>query len=147
MRVRRKIVLVLFLAISTGIGAQAQKLLEDPKPVNKEVRLQVPKRLWLSLSALTYTAAALDMHATADAVQLKKNYPAFYLGNPEADPIARPFVKLPAPAYYACGFALATPVNWLGYRMSRSRKWRKVWWLPQSFSMSANGYGYYTSTR
>jgi hypothetical protein len=121
--------------------------MEDPKPVKKEVRLQVPKRLWLSLSALTYTAAALDMHATADAVQLKKKYPAFYLGNPEADPIARPFVKLPAPAYYACGFALATGVNWLGYRMSRSRRWRKVWWLPQSFSMSANGYGYYTSTR
>jgi hypothetical protein len=147
MRVWCKNALLLFLAISTGIGAQAQKLLEDPKPVKKEVRLQVPKRLWLSLSAATYTAAALDMHATADAVQLKKNYPAFYLGNPEADPIARPFVKLPAPAYYACGFALATGVNWLGYRMSRSRKWRKAWWLPQSFSMSANGYGYYTSTR
>jgi hypothetical protein len=147
MRVRRKIALLSFLAISTGIGAQAQKLLEDPQPVHKEVRLQVPKRLWLSLSALTYTAAALDMHATADAVQLKKKYPAFYLGNPEADPIARPFVKLPAPAYYACGFALATGVNWLGYRMSRSRKWRKVWWLPQSISMSTNGYGYYTSTR
>jgi len=147
MRVRRKIALLMFLAMSTGIEAQAQKLMEDPAPAKKEVRLQVPKRLWLSLSAATYTAAALDMHATADAVQLKKNYPAFYLGYPEADPIARPFVKLPAPAYYACGFALATGVNWLGYRMSRARKWRKAWWLPQSISMSANGYGYYTSTR
>ena len=147
MRVRRKIALLMFLAMSTGIEAQAQKLMEDPAPAKKEVRLQVPKRLWLSLSAATYTAAALDMHATADAVQLKKKYPAFYLGYPEADPIARPFVKLPAPAYYACGFALATGVNWLGYRMSRARKWRKAWWLPQSISMSANGYGYYTSTR
>ena len=147
MRVRRKIALLMFLAISTGIEAQAQKSMEDPAPAKREVRLQVPKRLWLFLSAATYTAAALDMHATADAVQLKKKYPAFYLGYPEADPIARPFVKLPAPAYYACGFALATGVNWLGYRMSRARKWRKAWWLPQSISMSANGYGYYTSTR
>ena len=147
MRVRRKIALLMFLAISTGIEVQAQKSMEDPAPAKREVRLQVPKRLWLFLSAATYTAAALDMHATADAVQLKKKYPAFYLGYPEADPIARPFVKLPAPAYYACGFALATGVNWLGYRMSRSRKWRKAWWLPQSISMSANGYGYYSSTR
>ena len=147
MRVRRKIALLMFLAMSTGIEAQAQKSMEDPAPAKREVRLQVPKRLWLALSATTYTAAALDMHATADAVQLKKKYPAFYLGYPEADPIARPFVKLPAPAYYACGFALATGVNWLGYRMSRARKWRKAWWLPQSISMSANGYGYYSSTR
>jgi len=135
----------MFSALSAGIEAQAQKLAEDPVPVKKEVRLQVPKKLWLSLSAATYTAAALDMHATANAVQLKKKYPALYWGNPEADPLARPFVNLPRPAYYASGFALATGINWLGYKMSRSRKWRKVWWLPQSISISANSYGYHTN--
>jgi hypothetical protein len=134
----------MFLAISTGIGAQAQKLTEDPVPVKKRPTLRVPEIPWLSLSAATYTVAAFDMHATANAVELGKKYPAFYLGNPEADPLARPFVNLPKPAFYACGFALATGVNWLGYKMSRSRKWRKVWWLPQSISISANGLGYRT---
>jgi hypothetical protein len=98
----------------------------------------------LSLSAAAYTAAAFDMRATANAVELKRTYPALYWGNPEGNPIARPFVELPKPAYYACGLALATGVNWLGYKMSRTRKWRKIWWLPQSISISANTWGYRT---
>jgi hypothetical protein len=147
MRVWCKFALLMFSALSAGIGVQAQKLQEDPVPVKKPATLRVPKIPWLSLSAATYTAAAFDMHATAKAVELGKKYPAFYLGYPEADPIARPLVRLPRPAYYACGFALATGVNWLGYRMSRSHKWRKVWWLPQSISISANSYGYHTSSR
>ncbi len=147
MRIRYEIVLLTFLAMSASIETKAQKLLADPVPVKKQAPLWVPKLPWLSLSAATYTAAALDMHATANALELAKKYPAFYLGYPEGDPIVRPFVKLPRPAYYACGVALATGVNWLGYRMSRSRKWRKVWWLPQSISSSTNSYGYYTSTR
>ncbi|HKM83203.1 MAG TPA: hypothetical protein VJY15_19865 [Candidatus Acidoferrum sp.] len=145
MKARRKIALLMFLAMGTGIETQAQKLAEDPVPVKKPAVLRVPKIPWIFLSAATYTAAALDMHATADAVELAKKYPAIYWGNPEADPLARPFVKLPQPAYYACGFALATGINWLGYKMSHSRKWRRVWWLPQSISVGANSYGYHTN--
>ena len=142
MRAGSKSALLVVLALSIATGVQAQTLAENPAPVRKPATLRVPKIAWLSLSAATYTAAALDMHATANAVSYWKKYPAFYLGLPEADPIARPFVKLPKPAYYTCGFALATGVNWLGYRMSRSPKWRKIWWLPQSISVSANGSGY-----
>jgi len=129
------------------VGVQAQKLAKNSAPVKKPATVRVPKIAWFSLSAATYTAAALDMHATANAVAYWKKCPAFYLGYPEADPIAKPFVKLPRPAYYTCGFAMTTGINWLGYRMARSHRWRTVWWLPQSISISANGHGYFTQTR
>jgi len=144
MRIRYEVVLLICLAMSTGIAAQAQILTQYPVPLKKRAALQVPKIPWFSLSAATYTAAAFDMHATANAVELARKYPAIYWRSPEADPLARPFVNLPKPAFYACGFALATGVNWLGYKMSRSHNWRKVWWLPQSMSVSANGWGYKT---
>ena len=144
MRFQYEILLLAFLALSTSFATKAQELTEDAPPVKKKPALRVPKGLWLSLSAATYTAAALDMHATADAEEWFKKHPHVYLGPTETDPLARPFVRLPRPAYYACGFALATGVNWLGYRMSRSRRWRKVWWLPQSISIGANGWGYTT---
>ncbi len=144
MRIQYQILLLTFLVMSTSIGTKAQKLTEDAAPVKKKAALQVPKGLWLSLSAATYTAAALDMHATADAEEWFKKHPHVYLGPTETDPLARPFVRLPRPAYYACGFVLATGVNWLGYRMSHSHKVREVWWLPQSVSISANSWGYKT---
>jgi len=144
MRIQYQILLLTFLALSASIANNAQELTEDAPPVKKKPALRVPKGLWLSLSAATYTAAALDMRATADAEEWFEKHPHVHLGPTETDPLARPFVRLPRPAYYACGFALATGVNWLGYRMSHSRKLRKVWWLPQSISISANSWGYKT---
>jgi hypothetical protein len=144
MRIQYKILLLTFLSLSIVMTTNAQKLTEDAAPVKKKAALRVPKGPWLSMSAATYAAAALDMHATADAEERFRKYPNVNWGTTETDPLARPFVRLPHPAYYACGFALATGVNWLGYRMSHSRKWRKLWWLPQSISISANGWGYKT---
>jgi len=144
MRIQCEILLSAFLALSTSAGTKAQKLTEDAPPVKKKTALKVPTRMWLSLSAATYTAAALDMHATADALEWFNKHPHYYTGPTETDPLARPFVRLPRPAYYTCGFALATGVNWLGYRMSHSHKLRRVWWLPQSISIGANGWGYKT---
>ena len=141
MRIQYQILLLTSLVMCTSIGARAQKLTENAPP---KTPLKLPKGMWLSLSAATYTAAALDMHATADAEEWFKKHPHVHLGPTETDPLARPFVRLPRPAYYACGFALATGVNWLGYRMSHSRRLRKVWWLPQSISITANGWGYKT---
>ena len=120
----------------------AKNLLETPKPAKNSARWPIPQKSWLIMSTLAYTATALDMHATADAVERKRKYPLYYAGSPERNPLARPFVTLPRPAYYACGFALTTGINWLGYRMSKSRRWQKVWWLPQSISISANSVGY-----
>jgi hypothetical protein len=41
-----------------------------------------------------------------------RNYSWWY----ETDPFARPFAKLPAPAYYATGLAMATGLNWLSWK-------------------------------
>jgi hypothetical protein len=86
------------------------------------------------LSAGVYTAAGLDMTET------RSSMPNFN----EADPLARPFVALPKPLYYASGAMLGTGVNWLGLRMQRSERWHKIWWLPQAVSIAANlsAYGY-----
>jgi hypothetical protein len=104
-------------------------------------------KLWAASSLAVYTAAALDMHATEETVQrinaLHKRYPWFLADYSfESNPLARPLLKLPAPAYYACGIALATGVNWVGLRMSRSKRFRRVWWLPQALSMVGNTHGY-----
>jgi hypothetical protein len=121
---------------------KAQSLLENPAPPKKAARFAIPKKSWLIMTVFTYTAVSLDMHATANAVERKRKYPSYYRGFPESNPLARSFVTLPRPAYYALGFALATGINWLGYRMSKSPRLQKVWWLPQSISITANSLGY-----
>lgn len=88
------------------------------------------------MSTAVYGLAFLDMHET---VSLK---PGLF----EHDPLARPFTRLPNPAYYACGAAMATGVNWAAWRMLHSHRWRKIWWAPQLVSASGNLYGY-ASTR
>jgi hypothetical protein len=98
---------------------------------NKQFRNRRP---FFILSAGVYGLAMLDMHETVS------------VGGYEQDPLTRPFVKLPAPAYYAGGIALATGVNWMAAKMERSRRWRRIWWLPQACSMAGNLWGY-TSTK
>lgn len=104
-------------------------------------------KLWIASSLAVYTAAALDMHATEEAVQrvnaLHKRYPFFPEEYSfESNPLVRPLLKLPAPAYYACGAAFATGVNLVALRMSRSKRFRRVWWLPQALSVAGNTHGY-----
>ena len=91
-------------------------------------------RSYFVLSAGVYAAAGLDMQ------QSESMMPHF----DERDPLARPFLRLPAPAYYASAALFATGVNWLGWKMARSERWHKIWWLPQVASMAGNmaGYGY-----
>lgn len=89
---------------------------------------------FLALSAGVYGAAFADMHQTLHV--------RHYWWWTETDPLARPFVRLPAPAYYATGFALATGVNWLGWKMGHSRRWHKLAAIPQLMSISGNTYGY-----
>jgi len=104
-------------------------------------------RLWIASSLAAYGVAALDMHTTQDTARrvqrVHQQYPSFPLDYSfEANPLARPFLKLPAPAYYAGGAALVTGINWISFRMSRSRRFRRVWWLPQALSITGNTYGY-----
>lgn len=120
-------------------GNPAVESTKPPKPPSK---LKVPKAGFLLLSGLTYSAAGMDMHDTTDSINLCRKY--YCVGDAEGDPIARPFTHMPTPAYYAAGYALATGVNWLGWKMGRSPRWHKVWWLPQVISISLNTEGIYS---
>ena len=96
-----------------------------------------PKMQFLILSAGVYGAAFADMHETLK----ERKYPWWY----EADPLARPLVKLPAPAYYATGVALATGVNWISWKLGHSRRWHKLAAIPQLLAIGGNTYGYTTN--
>jgi hypothetical protein len=104
-----------------------------PREVRSAMKPPLPKSFWV-LTAGVYTAAGLDMQRSESML------PNF----DERDPIVRPFLRLPAPAYYASAALFATGVNFLGWKMARSERWRKIWWVPQVCSTVGNlaGYGY-----
>jgi len=101
--------------------------------LRRAVKPALPKSYWV-LTAGVYTAAGLDMQRSESML------PDF----DERDPIVRPFLRLPAPAYYASAALFATGMNFLGLKMARSERWHKIWWVPQVASMAGNlaGYGY-----
>ena len=101
--------------------------------LRRAVKPALPKSYWV-LSAGVYTAAGLDMQRSESML------PNF----DERDPIVRPFLRLPAPAYYASAALFATGINFLGWKIARSERWHKVWWVPQVATMAGNlaGYGY-----
>lgn len=92
------------------------------------------KKQFVVLSAVVYIAGLADMHQTMRV----RNEPWWF----ERDPLARPIVRLPAPAYYATGLALATGVNWLSWKMGHSQRWHKMAFLPQVVSIVGNSYGF-----
>ena len=106
----------------------------DAKPISA-ARFSINK--FLILSAGVYGASFADMHETLK----QREYPWWY----EADPLARPLAKLPAPAYYATGFALATGLNWISWKMVHSRRWHKLAPLPQLLAIGGNTYGFTTN--
>lgn len=114
----------------------------SPKPMGQR---PAPK-LFLLTSAGVYSAAVLDMRNTRNAMNLCSSQPSQYMCH-ENNPLARPFVSLPAPAYYATGLGFATGINWLSWKMARSEKFRRTWFLPQMAAMLANGLGYASSTK
>jgi hypothetical protein len=95
------------------------------------------RKQFFVLSAAVYGASLADMHQTLEA---RKNLWWY-----ETDPLARPFVKLPATAYYATGLAMATGLNWISWRMGHSRRWRKLSPIPQLLAITGNIYGFRTN--
>lgn len=95
------------------------------------------RKQFVVLSAAVYGASLADMHQTLEA---RKNLWWY-----ETDPLARPFVKLPTPAYYATGLAMATGLNWLSWRMGHSRRWRKLSPIPQLLAIGGNIHGFKTN--
>jgi hypothetical protein len=92
------------------------------------------KTQFLILSAAVYGASLADMHQTLR----ERKYSWWY----ETDPLARPFVRLPTPAYYVTGLALATGLNWISWKMGHSRKWHRLAAIPQLLAIGGNTYGY-----
>jgi hypothetical protein len=84
------------------------------------------------MSAGVYAPAGLDMEETA----------SFRHHFHEYDPLAKPLVGLPTPAYYAAGAWFAAGVNRLGWKMARYPRWHKTWWVPQVTSIAGNLAGY-----
>jgi hypothetical protein len=83
--------------------------------LRRAVKPALPKSFWV-LTAGVYTAVGLDMQRSESML------PDF----DERDPIVRPFLRLPAPAYYASAALFATGINFLGWKMARSERWRKI---------------------
>jgi len=94
----------------------------------------VSKIRFVLLGTAVYGAALADMHQTLQ----ERKYPWWR----ETDPLAKPFVRLPTPAYYATGMAMATGLNWLSWKMARSRRWRKLSPIPQLLTISGNLCGF-----
>jgi hypothetical protein len=106
----------------------------DPiDPMTKSV-VRFRRKQFVVLSVAVYGASLADMHQT---LEVRKS--AWWY---ETDPLARPFVKLPAPAYYASGLAMATGINWLSWKMGHSRKWHKWAPIPQLLAIAGNAYGF-----
>jgi hypothetical protein len=88
------------------------------------------------------TLMAADLAAkTMDYCQTERD---FLLGGfREHDVMLRPMLGHPA-AMYAYGAAYAMGAAWLGHKMRRSRfgVMRKLWWLPQTYSIQQNVSGY-----
>ena len=104
---------------------------QNAKPVSP---VRFHKKQFLILSAAVYGAGFADMHQT-----LKERKYDWWR---EADPLAKPFVRLPSPAYYATGLAMTTGLNWVSWKMGHSRKWHKLAAIPQLLAIGGNAYGY-----
>lgn len=121
----------------TGIAGAALSIWLSLSP--HPVRLPRPHvdRAWLALTAAQFGAAALDMNRTRNG-----NVAGTY----ENNPLARPFVRLPQPPYFAVGFAGSAGVAFIGLRMKRSHGWtRHVWWVPQAAQIGLDAWGFATS--
>lgn len=123
----RKSILKVLLAILVFVlfvpPVQANDLPEAPTP-----------KSWYVLAAVAAAAGGADAVTT---VQMKAHLGTEFR---ELDPLAKPFVNLPKPAYYASDLALSGAVSLAGLKMSHSASpvIRKLWWLPQALQTGLN---------
>lgn len=86
-----------------------------------------PFRAWLALSLVGQAAVLADVKTT---LNLRSSNPLTFH---ESDPLARPFVRLPVPAYVASSAGFTAGLSFVAWRLSRSENswFRYHWWLPQ----------------
>jgi hypothetical protein len=150
MNVRSVPSLAILAAMFAVPAAMAQADLQDSKPILPahpaesypfQPKLKSPanfsKTRFILLSAAVYAASIADMHQTLDV----RKHSWWY----ETDPLARPFARLPAPAYYATGLAMATGLNWLSWKMGHSHRWRRLSPIPQLLFIGGNLYGFHSN--
>ena len=93
--------------------------------------------------------ALMALDVTAKTMDYRQTERDFMLGGfQEHNPVLRPMLGHSA-AMYAYGAAYAMGAAWLGHKMRTSRFGlvRKLWWLPQTYSIEQNVWGYaYTRT-
>lgn len=85
----------------------------------------------IAVDAASFAAANFDAVTT---IQNKA------IGGIERDPLARPFVALPNPAYVVAANLFTAGLASLGHRMRRSENGfiRHAWWIPQAAQISIN---------
>ena len=105
-----------------------------PKRQNAIVSM-LKDRPVMALTALDLTAKAMDYRQTEQDFRMG--------GFQEQNAVLRPMLGHPA-AMAAYGTAYAMGAAFLGHQMrkSRFRVVRKLWWLPQVYSIEQNVYGY-----
>jgi hypothetical protein len=134
----------LFPSIQPLIPAAPTLVLTDPRPASPTPRglTGASKGQFFVLSTLVYAAATTDMVSTHDRIRSEQECPVCYLYPfSERDPFARPFVRLPTPAYFASGYLVFTGVNLIAWRMSRSSRWHRYWRIPQMVSLAGSSWG------
>jgi len=111
--------------------AKAPKL---PRKQNAIVAI-LKDRPVMTLAAIDVTAKVMDYRQTERDFMLS--------GFQEHNPVLRAMLGHPA-AMYAYGAAYAMGAAWLGHKMRTSHIGiaRKLWWLPQTYSIEQNVYGF-----
>ena len=126
---------ILTLAVFFCRCAQAQQLSEKkdlpekPEPIFEKHR----PAAWLMLTAVGQAAALAD---ATNTLRLRQRVPDWI----EHDPLARPFVGLPAPAYLTEAVAFTGVISVASLKMhNSSNKWeRRFWWVPQAIQIVIN---------
>ena len=114
--------------------APAAPIHVTPHASAPEGAVRRPSHAWLALSLAGQAAALADATTTLD---LKRAHPiTFY----EDDPLARPFVNLPPPAYVASVVGLTAGVSAISWKLRRSEHplLRRFWWAPQAVQIALN---------
>jgi hypothetical protein len=123
-----------FIHESNGLGSHIHGFFSHPKPASactETAAVLFPHKV-RAPQHRSVCAAVADMHQTLQ----QRNIPRWH----EADPLARPLVRLPAPAYYASGLVMATGLNWLSWKMAHSRRWHKL--APKLLAVGGNLNGF-----